>query len=34
MVSKVILVITKGAKDILRIIFRWRDIVPQLQVTV
>lgn len=34
MVSRVILVVAKGAKDILRVIFRRRDIVPQLRVTV
>ena len=34
MVSRVILVIAKGAKDILRVIFRRRDMVPQLRVTI
>jgi len=33
-VSRVGPVIVKGAEDILRLIFRWRDIVPQLRVTI
>jgi hypothetical protein len=34
MASRVIFVIAKGAKDILRVIFRRRDMVPQLGVTI
>ena len=34
MVSRVTSVIVKGAKNILRVIFRWRDIVSQLRVTI
>ena len=34
MVSRVTSVIVKGAQDILRAIFRWRDIVSQLRVTI
>ena len=34
MVSRVTPVIAKGAEDILRVIFRWRDVVPQLRVAI
>jgi hypothetical protein len=34
MVSRVTSVIAKGAENILRAIFRWRDIVSQLRVTI
>ena len=34
MVSRVTSVIAKGGKKILRAIFRWRDIVSQLRVTI
>ena len=34
MVSRVTAVIAKGAENILRMIFRWRDIVSQLRVTI
>ena len=34
MVSRVASVRAKGAKNILRVIFRWRDIVSQLRVTI
>jgi hypothetical protein len=34
MVSRVTSVIAKGAENILRVIFRWRDIVSQLRVTI
>ena len=33
-VSRIIFVIAKGAKDILRVVFRWRDIVSQLRVSI
>ena len=34
MVSRVTSVIAKGAENILRVIFRWRNIVSQLRVTI
>jgi FtsH-binding integral membrane protein len=34
MVSRITPVIAKSAEDIPRLIFRWRDIVPQLRVTI
>jgi ABC-type multidrug transport system fused ATPase/permease subunit len=34
MVSRVASVIAKGAENILRAIFRWRDVVSQLRVTI
>ena len=34
MVSRVASVIAKGAENVLRVIFRWRDVVSQLRVTV
>jgi hypothetical protein len=34
MVSRVTSVIAKGDENILRVIFRWRDVVSQLRVTV